>query len=95
MVLWVNEDYGSFESTPEIDLKVKEILEGAKDELDSIGRLNRWAEMKSDIAAFQWEKVGYTLHSGDMNFTDRCGVCKDKAGMLITLPQQVLSRMQL
>ena len=28
---------------------------------------------------------GYTLHKGDMTFTDRCGVCKDKAGMLITM----------
>jgi hypothetical protein len=28
---------------------------------------------------------GFTLHKGDMTFTDRCGVCKDKAGMLITM----------
>jgi hypothetical protein len=28
---------------------------------------------------------GFTLHEGDMTFTDRCGVCKDKAGMLITM----------
>ncbi len=82
----VNEDYGSFESTPEIDLKVKEILEGAKDELDSIGRLNRWAADEIRYSGISMgEGEGYTLHSGDMNFTDRCGVCKDKAGMLITL----------
>ena len=28
---------------------------------------------------------GYTLHNAQMNFTDRCGVCKDKAGMLVTM----------
>jgi len=31
------------------------------------------------------EGEGYTLHSGEMDFTDRCGVCKDKAGLLITM----------
>jgi hypothetical protein len=28
---------------------------------------------------------GFTLHKGSMTFSDRCGVCKDKAGMLITM----------
>jgi hypothetical protein len=28
---------------------------------------------------------GYTLHKGNMTFCDRCGVCKDKAGMLVTM----------
>ena len=87
--LWfykVNEDYGSFNSTPEIDKKVAEILIDAKDELDSISLLTHWAadEIRySGISMGPGE--GYTLHSGEMNFTDRCGVCKDKAGMLITM----------
>ena len=87
--LWfygVNEDYGSFESTPEIDKKVDEILANAKDEMDSISLLTHWVadEIRySGISMGPGE--GYTLHSGDMNFTDRCGVCKDKAGMLITM----------
>ncbi len=82
----VNEDYGSFKSTPEIDSKVNEILNGATNELDSIARLNRWCadEIRySGISMGPGE--GYTLHSGEMNFTDRCGVCKDKAGMLVTM----------
>lgn len=82
----VNEDYGSFESTPEIDAKVEEILEGAKDELDSISLLTHWVadEIRySGISMGQGE--GYTLHTGDMTFNDRCGVCKDKAGMLVTM----------
>jgi hypothetical protein len=31
------------------------------------------------------EGEGYTLHKGEMTFEDRCGVCKDKAGMLVTM----------
>ncbi|PLX01691.1 MAG: transglutaminase, partial [Marinilabiliales bacterium] len=87
--LWfygVNEDYGSFNSTPEIDKKVGEILADAVDEMDSITLLTHWVadEIRySGISMGVGE--GYTLHSGDMNFTDRCGVCKDKAGMLITM----------
>jgi len=87
--LWfykVNEDYGSFNSTPDIDKKVNEILKDAKDEMDSISLLTHWAadEIRySGISMGPGE--GYTLHSGEMNFTDRCGVCKDKAGMLITM----------
>ncbi len=87
--LWfygVNEDYGSFTSTPEIDKKVNEIIKDAVDEMDSITLLTHWVadEIRySGISMGPGE--GYTLHSGDMNFTDRCGVCKDKAGMLITM----------
>ena len=87
--LWfykVNEDYGSFNSTPDIDKKVAEILVGAQDEMDSISLLTHWVadEIRySGISMGPGE--GYTLHSGEMNFTDRCGVCKDKAGMLITM----------
>jgi hypothetical protein len=87
--LWfygVNEDYGSFNYTPEIKAKVDEILEGAKSEMDSISRLTHWVadEIRySGISMGPGE--GYTLHSGEMNFRDRCGVCKDKAGMLITM----------
>lgn len=86
--LWfhgVNEDFGSFESTPEIDKKVKEILIGAKTEMDSISRLNHWVADNIRYSGISMgEGEGYTLHKGDMTFTDRCGVCKDKAGMLIT-----------
>lgn len=82
----VNEEYGSFASTPEIDKKVSEILMGAKDELDSISRLNHW--VADNIRYFGLTMgcgEGYTLHKGEMTFADRCGVCKDKAGMLVTM----------
>lgn len=82
----VNEDFGSFKSTPEIDKKVKEILAGAKDEMDSISKLNHWVADNIRYSGISMgEGEGFTLHTGDMTFTDRCGVCKDKAGMLITM----------
>ncbi|MCD4681024.1 MAG: DUF3857 and transglutaminase domain-containing protein [Bacteroidales bacterium] len=87
--LWfygVNEDYGSFEFTPEIKAKVDEILEGAVNELDSISRLTHWTADEIRYSGISMgEGEGFTLHKGEMNFTDRCGVCKDKAGMLITM----------
>ena len=87
--LWfhgVNEDYGSFESTPEIDGKVAEILEGARNFNDTISRLTHWVADEIRYSGISMgEGEGYTLHTGEMNFTDRCGVCKDKAGMLITM----------
>ena len=82
----VNEDYGSFKSTPEIVQKVKEILKGAKDQLDSITRLTHWAGDEIRYSGLTMGKgEGFTLHNGAMTFKDRCGVCKDKAGILITL----------
>ncbi|MFH2142765.1 MAG: DUF3857 and transglutaminase domain-containing protein [Bacteroidota bacterium] len=82
----VNEDYGSFKSTPDIYKKVTEILIGAKDELDSISKLTHWVADNMRYSGISMgEGEGYTLHNGEMNFRDRCGVCKDKAGMLVTL----------
>lgn len=82
----VNEDYGSFDSTPEIDKKVAEVLIGAKDELDSISKLTHWVADNIRYSGISMgEGEGFTLHKGEMTFADRCGVCKDKAGMLITM----------
>lgn len=87
--LWfhkVNEDYGSFEFDDEIKEKTEEIISGAGDDLEKISRLTHWVadEMRySGISMGEGE--GFTLHKGTMNFRDRCGVCKDKAGMLITM----------
>ena len=82
----VNEDYGSFESTPEIDRKVAEVLTGAKTEIDSVSRLTHWvADELRYLGLSMGKGEGYTLHKGSMDFLDRCGVCKDKAGMLITM----------
>lgn len=82
----VNEDFGSFESTPEIKAKVDQILAGAKDEMDSVSRLTHWCADEVRYSGISMGcGEGYTLHKGSMTFSDRCGVCKDKAGMLITM----------
>jgi hypothetical protein len=87
--LWfygVNEDYGSFETTPAISAKVAEIVKDAETELDSISLLTHWVADEIRYSGISMgEGEGFTLHTGDMTFTDRCGVCKDKAGMLITM----------
>ncbi len=82
----VNEDYGSFEPTPEIKAKTDEILRGARSELDSVALLTHWVadEIRySGISMGVGE--GYTLHTGEMTYSDRSGVCKDKAGLLVTM----------
>ncbi len=80
----VNEDYGSFEPTPAVRRKVNELLRGAKDEMDSISRLTHWVADNIRYAGISMgEGEGFTLHNQEMNFTDRCGVCKDKASTLI------------
>lgn len=87
--LWfygVNEDFRSFESTPAIKKKVDEIVKNARTEQDSISLLTHWVADEIRYSGISMGKgEGFTLHKGEMNFTDRCGVCKDKAGMLITM----------
>jgi transglutaminase-like putative cysteine protease len=82
----VNEDFGSFDTTPDIKAKTDEILKGAVDEMDSVSRLTHWVADEIRYSGISMGcGEGFTLHKGDMTFRDRCGVCKDKAGMLITM----------
>lgn len=82
----VNEDFGSFDVTPEIKEKTNEILKGAQNEMDSVSRLTHWVADEIRYSGISMGcGEGYTLHKGQMTFSDRCGVCKDKAGMLITM----------
>jgi hypothetical protein len=82
----VNEDFKSFAVTPEVQDITDKLLKGVGDELEKISILNHWTAEEirySGISMGTGE--GYTLHPGSMTFLDRCGVCKDKAGMLVTL----------
>ena len=85
--LWfnkVNEDYGSFEPIPEAQKKVDELIKGKKTEMEKIAVLTHWVADNIRYAGISMGKgEGYTLHSLKMNYTDRCGVCKDIAGTLI------------
>ncbi|MFH1808219.1 MAG: DUF3857 and transglutaminase domain-containing protein [Pseudomonadota bacterium] len=80
----VNES--QFEANDAIRQKVAEITRGARSEEDKIDAILHWTAQEirySGISMGQGE--GYTLHSGAMTFNDRAGVCKDIAGMSITM----------
>ena len=82
----VNEDFGSFAVTPEVQEMTDKLLEGVTDELEKISVLNHWVAEEIRYSGISMgEGEGYTLHTGKMTFADRCGVCKDKAGMLVTM----------
>ena len=82
----VNEDYGSFEVTPEIQAKVDALVRDCRTDMERISVLTHWvAEEIRYSGLTMGPGEGYTLHKGAMDFRDRCGVCKDKAGMLITM----------
>ena len=85
--LWfnkVNEDYGSFEPIPEAQKKVVELIKGKKTEMEKIAVLTHWVADNIRYSGISMGKgEGYTLHNLKMNYTDRCGVCKDIAGTLI------------
>ena len=82
----VNEDYGSFEPTPEAQKKVDELIKGCKTEMEKISVLTHWVADNMRYSGISMGKgEGYTLHNTKMNFTDRCGVCKDKAALLISM----------
>lgn len=85
--LWfygVNEDYGSFKPTPEVQAKVNDLLKIAVNEMDSISILTHWVADNMRYSGISMGPgEGYTLHNAEMNFRDRCGVCKDKASLLV------------
>ncbi|MFP4622084.1 MAG: DUF3857 domain-containing transglutaminase family protein [Bacteroidales bacterium] len=87
--LWfynVNKDYGSFEINQAIQNKVDEILSDAQTQMDSISLLTHWVADNIRYSGLSMgEGEGYTLHKSTRTFRDRCGVCKDKAGMLVSM----------
>lgn len=86
--LWfnkVNEDYGSFEAYAPAQKKVDELIKGKKTDMEKIAVLTHWVADNIRYSGITMGKgEGYTLHNTEMNYTDRCGVCKDIAGTLIS-----------
>ena len=81
---------GQFEVTDAIREKVREILEakGATNapEARKAELLLHWVAQNIRYSGqTMGEGEGYTLHSGEMIFQQRSGVCKDIAGMLVTM----------
>ena len=86
--LWfnkVNEDYGSFDAYAPAQKKVDELIRGKETEMEKIAVLTHWVADNIRYSGITMGKgEGYTLHNTEMNYTDRCGVCKDIAGTLIS-----------
>ena len=86
--LWfnkVNENYGSFNAIPEAQKKVNELIKGKKTEMEKIAVLTHWVADNIRYSGISMgEGEGFTLHNLKMNYTDRCGVCKDIASTLIS-----------
>ena len=81
----VNEDYGSFTAIPEAQRKVDELTRGKKTDMEKIAVLTHWVADNIRYAGITMGKgEGFTLHNLKMDYTDRCGVCKDIAGTLIS-----------
>jgi len=79
----VNEQ--QFDSTPGIKAKVAQITRGKTGD-ERIAALLHWVAQEIRYSGITMGKgEGYTLHSGEMTFNDRAGVCKDIAGMLVTM----------
>lgn len=63
--------------------KVAEIIKGCKTDEEKYTALNHWvAENVRYAGTTRGMSEGYTIHDIKETFRDRCGVCKDKAGML-------------
>jgi hypothetical protein len=76
-----------FEADDAIRVKVAEITAGLKTEEEKIAACTHW--VADNIRYFGTKqggpREGYTLHDSRITFRDRGGVCKDKAGMLVTM----------
>jgi len=82
----VNEDANAFGSDPAIRAKVAEVTAGLKSDEEKRFALLAWVARQIRYSGVSMGKgEGYTLHPGTMTFRDRAGVCKDIAGMLVTM----------
>ncbi|NOZ84785.1 MAG: DUF3857 and transglutaminase domain-containing protein [Deltaproteobacteria bacterium] len=79
----VNEN--QFNANPAIRKKVAELTRG-KNSDEAMGAILHWVAQNIRYSGISMGKgEGYILHPGTMTFHDRCGVCKDIAGMAVTM----------
>jgi transglutaminase-like putative cysteine protease len=75
-----------FDADPAVEAKVAELTGGLRSDEDKISAIVHWSAddiRYSGISMGHGE--GYILHEGADIFHDRSGVCKDKAGIAITM----------
>jgi hypothetical protein len=75
-----------FEADDAIRAKVAEIIRDCRTDEEKYTALCHWvAENIRYAGTSRGMCEGYTVHRSIETFADRCGVCKDKAGMLVTM----------
>lgn len=75
-----------FATTPAINAQVQELTRGADSIDEKIAAINHWVAQEIRYCGLNMGAgEGYTLHPGEMIYTERSGVCKDIAGMSITM----------
>ncbi|HVP12525.1 MAG TPA: DUF3857 domain-containing protein [Phycisphaerae bacterium] len=81
-----NANESQFEADDAIKAKVHELTDGLPDEEAKIKACLHWvADNVRYYGTSRGPCEGFTLHKGTETFRDRGGVCKDKAGMLVTM----------
>ncbi len=74
-----------FEADDAIRETVHAIIDGLETDEERYTALNHWvAENIRYAGTSRGMCEGYTIHDSIETFHDRCGVCKDKAGLLVT-----------
>jgi len=83
---WLHEvSEPQFEADDAIRAKVAEITANCRTDEEKYTALNHWvAENIRYAGTSRGMCEGYTIHRSIETFRDRCGVCKDKAGLLVT-----------
>ncbi len=75
-----------FDWNDEISQKVAELTRGLRTDEEKMAALLHWTADNIRYSGLSMGAgEGYTLHPGIMTWEERCGVCKDIAGMLVTL----------
>ncbi|UCG15810.1 MAG: DUF3857 domain-containing protein [Phycisphaerales bacterium] len=77
---------GQFEADDAIRARVAEVTQGLETDEQKRAALLHWvADNIRYCGTKRGPKEGFTLHTGIETFRDRMGVCKDIAGMLVTM----------
>jgi YD repeat-containing protein len=75
-----------FTVTPEIQDEVDRLTRGLRTDEERVAACLHWAAQKIRYSGLSMGPgEGYTIHPSTMIYNDRCGVCKDIAGMGLTL----------
>jgi hypothetical protein len=75
-----------FQANDAIRQQVRELTADAETDREKIAAITHWVANNIRYSGVSMgEGEGYTLHPGPMVWRNRAGVCKDKAGMAITM----------